>query len=59
MYRPMAINFSAKVHNTDLSGILYFVNMRAYAYWTMRDLLDPDGGQCTMLPPDQELLFNI
>jgi len=59
IYHALAFNFSAKVSNTDRTGVLYFVNLRAFAYWTMRDLLDPDGGQSIMLPPDQELLSDL
>jgi len=59
VFRGMAINFSAKVPNTDRTGVLYFVNMRAYAYWTLRDLLDPERGEGLMLPPDQELLSDL
>jgi len=59
MYHAMAVNFSATSTNTDRTGVLYFVHRRAFAYWTLRDLLDPDGGQCIMLPPDQELLSDL
>jgi hypothetical protein len=55
----MAINFSAKVTNTDRTGLLQFVNLRAWAYWTLRDLLDPEQGHDLALPPDQELLSDL
>jgi hypothetical protein len=55
----MAINFSGKVENTDRTGLLRFVNMRAWAYWTLRDLLDPEKGYNLALPPDQELLSDL
>jgi hypothetical protein len=38
---------------------LHFVNLRAYAYWSLRDLLDPEQGQNLALPPDQELLSDL
>jgi hypothetical protein len=55
----MAIIFSGKVSNTDRTGVLHFVNMRAYAYWTLRDMLDPEQGQNLALPPDQQLLSDL
>ena len=35
------------------------VNVRAYAYWALRDMLDPERGQKLALPPDQELLSDL
>lgn len=40
-----------------IDGQLRFKNMRAEAYWRLREALDPDqeGGSCIALPPDTEL----
>lgn len=40
----------------DSTGIYEFLNMRAWAYWAVRDWLDPSKGSKAMLPPD-DLLF--
>jgi hypothetical protein len=42
-----------------LSGVLQFVNTRAWAYWSLRDMLDPEKGLNLALPPDQELLSDL
>ena len=53
------INFAAKSTATDVSGQLHFVNLRAEAYWRVRDALDPAGGRQVALPPDAELLGDL
>jgi hypothetical protein len=58
-YHAMAINFSSKTPATDVTGILHFVNTRAWAYWSLRDMLDPGRGINLALPPDQELLSDL
>lgn len=55
----MAIIFSSKVPNTDRTEVLQFVNMRAFAYWSLREILDTEWGQNVALPPDQELLSDL
>jgi len=32
------------------------VNVRAYAYWALGDMLDPERREKLALPPDQEVL---
>jgi hypothetical protein len=54
-----AVNFSNKTESRDVTGVLRFVNVRAYAYWAMRDMLDPERGLKLALPPDQELLSDL
>jgi hypothetical protein len=51
--------FSNKDKGTDRSGLLTFANLRAFAYWSLRDLLDPDHGSTLALPPDPELLSDL
>lgn len=57
------INSSEKSLYTDSSGQLEFVNLRAYLWWHMRDLLDP-ANPCRLsdpiaLPPDKILLSDL
>jgi len=59
LHRAMAVISSAKTPATDRTGVLQFVNMRAFAYWALRDLLDPEKGQDLALPPDPELLSDL
>lgn len=49
------INFAERSTATDKGGTLHFINFRAFAYWSFRELLDPANGNNAMLPPDQEL----
>jgi Terminase large subunit, T4likevirus-type, N-terminal len=61
----VAINFAAKSlrsdgkPHTDRSRKLAMRNLRAYAYWAMREALDPEGGLNVALPPDQELFADL
>lgn len=55
-----AINFGAGAGDlTDSSGRLRFRNVRAAAYWKLREALDPDHGDGLALPPDPELLADL
>jgi hypothetical protein len=56
-----AIDFGARSEYTDKSGLYRCVNVRAEAYWRMRDELDPErpGGATLMLPDDPELLADL
>lgn len=50
------INFGAGAGGrTDRNGKLGFKNIRAAAYWKVRELLDPDNGDDFALPDDPEL----
>lgn len=54
------INFGAGAPGlTDRSGRLKFRNVRAAAYWRLREALDPDHGEGLALPPDPELLADL
>lgn len=53
------INFGAKSDRIDRTGKFAFVNIRAEAYWTLREALDPMHGDNVALPPDQELLADL
>ncbi len=54
------VNFASGVHGvTDRAGVLSFTNLRAYAYWSMREMLDPANSHNLELPPDRELLGDL
>lgn len=44
-----------RTDKTDTTGEIRFTNMRAYAYWNLRDMLNPTNGKNVALPDDQEL----
>jgi hypothetical protein len=44
---------------TDEAGVLHFANLRAQAYWHMREILDPASGEDIALPPDPVLLADL
>lgn len=59
-----AINFGEGTTELDRTGNYKFANIRALAYWRLREALDPDapredGEQALALPPDDELLSEI
>lgn len=54
-----AVNNASGSTATDRSGQLRFVNLRAEAYWRMREALDPDYGEDLALPDDSELLADL
>lgn len=54
-----SIIFSASPWGMDRSGKLRFANLRAYAYWSFREALDPDTGDGIALPPGRELLADL
>jgi hypothetical protein len=55
----LPLNGSESDHRTDFTGLLKFVNLRAYWIWRMRDLLDPRNGINIHLPPDPELKADL
>lgn len=57
----VAVNFSeaAPEGARDKSGKLKFRNLRAYAYWSLREALDPESGEDLALPDDAELRADI
>lgn len=58
-WRVVGVNFSEKSNSTDKSGQLRFRNVRAEAYWLLREALDPVDGDDLALPPDNELLADL
>lgn len=53
------VNFGEGTDATDKSGRLRFANVRAAAYWSLREALDPASGSDVCLPPDSELLADL
>lgn len=43
----------------DKTGRLEFLNLRAWAYWNLREALDPSNGHNLCLPDDDELLADL
>ena len=56
-----AFQASQAAPGTDKTGELRFLNRRAHAYWTLRELLDPEqeGGAQLALPPDESLTEDL
>jgi hypothetical protein len=57
--RIFPIISSNPVQATDRTGLLRFVNVRAYLYWSMREALDPANKRNVALPPSRELLADL
>jgi hypothetical protein len=54
-FTAFPINFSVPSEGSDHSGALTMINLRAEAYWTLREALDPGLGATLALPPSKEL----
>lgn len=55
----VGVNFAEGTTATNKSGKLKFRNVRAEAYWRLREALDPNDGDDLALPPDNELLADL
>src|SRR5215470_13411529 len=53
------INNAQTVDMRDRSGKYRLINVRAAAYWKLRECLDPVHGENLALPPDSELLADL
>ena len=53
------VNFAEKSEATDATGRLKMRNMRAEAYWTLREALDPQKGDDLAIAQDNELLADL
>ena len=58
-FRAEPINFAEGTTATDKSGRMRFGNIRAAAYWRLRELLDPDMNSDVVLPDDKELIADL
>lgn len=58
--RVAGVNFAEGVPGArDKTGKLAFRNVRAAAYWRLREALDPISGDMLALPPDPELAADL
>jgi hypothetical protein len=55
----VAVNVAAVSEEFDRTGKYRLTNVRAAAYWRLREALDPESGEDLMLPPDPELLADL
>lgn len=58
-YAVDAFVASAKTAMRDSTGTVKFRNVRAAAWWNMRELLDPRNNPTVALPPDDELAAEL
>jgi hypothetical protein len=58
-YEVAPVNFAEKSTATDKTGRLEMRNIRAEAYWKMREALDPKTGDDIALPPGDELIADL
>jgi hypothetical protein len=54
-----AVNFAEGSNATDKSGRFAMRNVRAAAWWAMREALDPQSGQAVAIPPGGEILADL
>lgn len=54
-----AVNFAEASQSTDRSGKFAMRNVRAAAWWGMREALDPQNGEELALPPGGEVLADL
>jgi hypothetical protein len=57
--RTWGVHFGERIDATDKSGRLTFANVRAFAYWSFREALDPRNNLNVALPLDPELLADL
>lgn len=57
--RVQAFNAAGKSNRKDSTGELSFLNVRAAAWWNVREMLDPSAGAEVCLPDDDELLGDL
>lgn len=53
------VNFAEGTDYMDKSGALRMRNVRAAAYWSFREALDPENDSQVALPPNSELLADL
>ena len=58
-FRIRGVNFAKATKAMDRTRQLQMRNVRAEAYWGMREALDPVSGDNIALPPDPELLADL
>ncbi len=58
-YDAWGFNAAGGTEQLDLADQIGFINKRAAAWWTLREILNPVNGFNLMLPPDEELLADL
>ena len=58
-YPVIPFHPSAKIEEKDSTGMLEFVNLRAYAWWYFREIVDPRFSAEVCLPDDDRLLEDL
>lgn len=57
--RILPFNAGAGCDRTDVTGEMRFANMRAYAWWNLRTLLQPWNPDPLLLPDDNDLIREL
>lgn len=57
--RVNPVNFAEKTYAKDRHGLFGFANLRAEAYWRLREALDPDNPDAIGIPEDHELIADL
>lgn len=55
----VGFNSSAGTKRTDITGEFGFTNSRSWAWWNLREMLDPASGCDVALPPDDRLIGDL
>lgn len=55
----IGVNFAGGTNRKDKSGEIEMLNIRAGAWWGMRERLEPNSGEEIKLPPDDELVGDL
>jgi len=58
-FSVVPVNFGAGTKAMEKTGQLNFANVRAEAYWRMREALDPLDGDDLAIPPGDELFADL
>jgi hypothetical protein len=58
-YNVYDVHNSAPSFATDRTGKLELANLRALAYWSLREALDPQYGMNIMLPPGRDIVTQL
>lgn len=57
--KVQAFTASARTTKRDKTNEIGFVNVRAGAWWNLRELLDPSAGSDVCLPPDDDMMGDL
>lgn len=57
--RVQAFNAASRSNKRDKTNEIGFLNTRAAAWWSLRELLDPSAGSDLCLPPEDDMLGDL